>query len=345
VRLLIVDDDSVFREELAELLATDGHDTKAVPSVAAATEALESEEFDLVFTDLKMPRHGGLELLEAVRTRWPRTPAVMITGFATVDSAVEAMKLGAFDYIRKPFRIEQIQSVLRLALEESKFEAVESSPKALDALLHRWTEREGLAVLLVTPRGVRSRDRLVVVSSESLDPSHLLDAVDDFLGRHDRAALLVEGIDRIFEGARRSDLLEFVGKLKERTASHGPLVVTYDPARTTTADAQDLRTALVGLRTRSTLEALSNPIRRAVLRRSYEGPVTFSQALEAAQLDDSPKLSFHLRRLVEEGLIRHQGEEYRITPRGEESLKLLAAWDALVATDALTSAVIPETPK
>ncbi|MCI4369577.1 MAG: response regulator, partial [Thermoplasmata archaeon] len=106
MRLLIVDDDAVFREELSDILRDDGHEVHSAPSVPKAIEELEREDFDAVFSDLKMPRQSGLVLLRDVRQRWPQTLVVMITGFATVETAVDAMKLGAFDYIRKPFTID-----------------------------------------------------------------------------------------------------------------------------------------------------------------------------------------------------------------------------------------------
>jgi ActR/RegA family two-component response regulator len=342
VRLLVVDDDPVFREELAELLEADGHTVRSAASVAAATTALEAEEVDLVFTDLKMPRHGGLELLAEVRRRWPATITVMVTGFATVETAVEAMKLGAFDYLRKPFRIEQVHRILSQAREESQFMGGGAAPPQVDAIVRQWTERDGLAVLQITQRPVRARPGLEVLAVPDRQSTMARGAIESFLGSHPRAGVMIESVDRLFDGARRVDLLEFVASMRHGMEGHGPLVVTYDPARTSESTAQDIRASLVGLRTRSTLEALSNPIRRAVLRRGGAGPITFMQAMEAAGLDDSPKLSFHLHRLLEEGLLGHSAEEYRITPRGEESLKLLAAWDAVAPGEHGTNAAIAQ---
>jgi ActR/RegA family two-component response regulator len=341
VRLLVVDDDPVFREELAELLEADGHTVRSAPSVPAALEALEAEEVELVFTDLKMPRHGGLELLKEVRKRWPETLTVMVTGFATVETAVEAMKLGAFDYLRKPFRIEQVHQILELARQEEKFQGGGSAPGALDALVRRWIDRNGLAVLQLTDRKIASRAGLDVVPLAG-GAAGARDALEAFLGRHEKAGVVLESVDRLFDDGRRNDLLEFVETLRTRLEGHGPLVVTYDPARTPEWTAQDLRATLVGLRTRTALEVLSNPIRRAVLRRSGAGRISFMQAMEAAGIDDSPKLSFHLRRLVDGGLLGHADQEYRITPRGEESLKLLARMDAIASGDDASNAAIPQ---
>lgn len=334
MRLLVVDDDPVFREELTELLASDGHSVRSAPSVAGAVTALESEEVDVVFTDLKMPRHGGLELLAEVRRRWPQTVTVMVTGFATVETAVEAMKLGAFDYVRKPFRIEQVQRILELAREETRFQGGGATPPPVDVIVRRWVERDELPVLRITRRAVRPRPGVELVRVEEGQSVAARDAVEAFLGTHERAGLLVESVDRLFGDGRRKDLLEFVESLRRRMEGHGPVVVTYDPARTPESTAQDLRATLVGLRTRATLEALSNPIRRAVLRRCGAGPITFMQAMTSAGLEDeSPKLSFHLNRLMEEGLVDHSGEEYRITPWGRQSLALLASWDAVASIE------------
>jgi ActR/RegA family two-component response regulator len=339
VRLLIVDDDAVFRQELAELMEQDGHGVTAVASVPKAVEALEAAEFDLIFTDLKMPRHNGLELLREVRSRWPRTLTVMITGFATVDTAVEAMKAGAFDYIQKPFRVPQVQKVLQLAEQEIQFQGRGGPPPDVDAIVRRWAEA-GLSVLLVSARATPPQPQVTTLLTPP-EPAAIRDYIENFLPTHPTPGIILEGVDRLFAAPQRGGFLPFVESIRVRLGDAGPLVVTYDPTRLSAAEGEDLQAALAGPVTRSTLEALSNPLRRAVLQRAGQGTISFTQALEAAGIDDSPKLSFHLRRLVEEGLLGHSGETYRITPRGEESLRLLVQWDSLSAGSRASSAALP----
>lgn len=127
MRILVVDDDPVFRQELSDLLVEDGHNVASASSAPKAIDVLTNQEVDVVLTDLKMPRQSGLELLAEIRHRWPRTLVVMITGYATVETALEAMKLGAFDYIRKPFRAEQVQETLRLVAQEHAYESAPDS--------------------------------------------------------------------------------------------------------------------------------------------------------------------------------------------------------------------------
>jgi CheY-like chemotaxis protein len=341
VRLLIVDDDAVFRQELGDLLQEAGHQVLTAPNVPKAIELLEAQDVDVVFTDLKMPRQSGMELLKEVRSRWPRILVVMITGYATVDTAVEAMKVGAFDYVRKPFRLEQVQQVLEMARQEFQFQGERNGVPDVDSVVRAWVGRAQLEVLQVSPRALRPGKGVTVVALDPAEPSRIRDAVEAFVVPRPRVGLVLEGVDRLLQTHRRQDVLEFIGSLRQRMEGKGPFLVTFDPKRVSAHDATDLRAAVVESSTRATLEALSNPLRRAVLRRAAVGPCSFTEAMRAAGLDDSPKLSFHLRKLVEDGLLAHPGEEYRITARGEESIRLLAELDAAASIGLSGNAVIP----
>jgi CheY-like chemotaxis protein len=340
VRLLIVDDDPVFRQELGDLLEGD-HRVTTAASAAKALEALEQEDFDVVFTDLKMPRQSGLELLREIRRKWPTTLVVLVTGFATVETAVEAMKDGAFDYIRKPFQLAQVHTTLDRAREEFRFRGDRDGAQSPDATARRWAERAGLPVLHLTTRALRPRPGITVIAPDPEQPVRIREQLDAYFADHPQAGVILEGADELFAHHRRADVLEFLTALRKRMEGRGPLLVTFDADALSVDDANDIRAAVAAPRTRSTLDALSNPIRRAVLRRAARGVCSFSDAMHAAALDDSPKLSFHLHKLVEEGLLSHTGEEYRITPVGEESVRLLEKLDAMTPGGATESSAAP----
>ena len=114
-RIVVCDDKELMRQSLAETLQCADYEVVAVASGQEALEALSGDDFDVVITDLKMPGMSGMELLERVARQAPSTPVIMITAFATVESAVQAMKLGAFDYILKPFKVDQIEMVVERA--------------------------------------------------------------------------------------------------------------------------------------------------------------------------------------------------------------------------------------
>ncbi|MCB1756676.1 MAG: response regulator, partial [Gammaproteobacteria bacterium] len=115
--VLVCEDDGAMRELIANLVAFLDVDVMVADSSQHALDILENNEVALLATDLRMPRVDGLELLRFARSQNNLTQVLMITGYATVESAVEALKNGAFDYIRKPFDNEEFLCVVRRALE------------------------------------------------------------------------------------------------------------------------------------------------------------------------------------------------------------------------------------
>ena len=135
-RVLVVDDEANIRKVLAALLKREGHDAVLASDGAEALSALEAEssDIDVVVTDLKMPRVDGLTVLREVTRRYPEIPVIMITAHGTVDTAVEAMKAGAFDLLQKPFEQEDLRILIgkavrtrQLAREDVHGEALEGS--------------------------------------------------------------------------------------------------------------------------------------------------------------------------------------------------------------------------
>lgn len=117
-RLLIVDDEKIARENLDYVLHKEGYDTLAVESGVQALQELEKGEFDLVLTDLRMQQVDGMQVLERTKELYPDTEVIMITGYATVPTAVEAMQKGAYHYLPKPHQIDELRILVRKALEK-----------------------------------------------------------------------------------------------------------------------------------------------------------------------------------------------------------------------------------
>jgi DNA-binding NtrC family response regulator len=120
-RILIVDDQDVIRDSLAATLARQGHEVvAAIDGPGALTKLGGASRFELMISDLKMPKMTGTELLAEVKKIRPELPVVLMTAFATVSTAVEAMKLGAYDYIQKPFDGEEIKLLVERTLEHNR---------------------------------------------------------------------------------------------------------------------------------------------------------------------------------------------------------------------------------
>lgn len=119
-RVLVVDDRQQARESMADVLRHAGHRVDAVSSGVEALQRLDAESFDVLVTDLQMPGMSGLDLIRQVERRNCGTQAVMVTAYATVESAVEAMRHGAFDYIEKPFNADQLENLVQRAIEHGR---------------------------------------------------------------------------------------------------------------------------------------------------------------------------------------------------------------------------------
>jgi two-component system response regulator HydG len=123
MHLLIVDDDAPVRHACAEIAGSLGFVTLVADSVPTARSVLSRSPIDLVLLDLKLPGGGGLALLEEIRARTPETIVVVMTAYATVNSAVEAMRIGAGDYLTKPFSLDELSIVLERAAQRRAFDA------------------------------------------------------------------------------------------------------------------------------------------------------------------------------------------------------------------------------
>jgi DNA-binding NtrC family response regulator len=119
-RILVVDDQEMMRDSLAATLAREGHEVIAAGDGPMAITKLSAGRFDLLISDLKMPKMMGTELLVEAKKLRPEMPVVLMTAFATVQTAVEAMKLGAYDYIQKPFDGEEIKLLVDRTLEHNR---------------------------------------------------------------------------------------------------------------------------------------------------------------------------------------------------------------------------------
>jgi two-component system response regulator PilR (NtrC family) len=111
-RILVVDDERSMRDFLKILLVKEGYDVITARDGDEALEMLTGKEYDVVISDIRMPGLSGLELLGEIKEQDPDLPVIMITAFASPNDAVEAMKLGAYDYISKPFNVDEIKSVI-----------------------------------------------------------------------------------------------------------------------------------------------------------------------------------------------------------------------------------------
>ncbi|MBM3313780.1 sigma-54-dependent Fis family transcriptional regulator, partial [candidate division WOR-3 bacterium] len=164
-RVLAVDDDASVAHVVRFLLEEEGHDATVVTDVAGGKRELEAGEYDLVVSDLKLPDGSGLDVLRLAKAASPDVPVILITAFATVKTAVEAMKSGAFDYVQKPFDNDRFKALVAnaLRLRDLKLENI----RLRDEVAGRYDLR---AIVGASPQMVKVREmvRLAAASEAAV---------------------------------------------------------------------------------------------------------------------------------------------------------------------------------
>ncbi|GAB4540653.1 MAG: sigma-54 dependent transcriptional regulator [Thermodesulfovibrionia bacterium] len=170
-RILIVDDEKIALRNLEHVMKKEGYDVVTTTSGQNALRLLQEQEFDVVLTDLKMEKVDGMEILDHCKKLYPDTEVIMITAYATIPSAVETMKKGAYDYIAKPFKLDEVRRIVKEAIEKVK---LKKENRLLREELQRYegkvkiiTQDPEMQRLLDVARQIAPTDCNVLITGES----------------------------------------------------------------------------------------------------------------------------------------------------------------------------------
>ena len=238
-RILVVDDERSMREFLEILLQRDGHAVVSCASAQEALVALQSDSFDLVISDIKMPGMSGVELLQQTHEIAPDTLVVLITAHGTAESAVEAMKLGVYDYLTKPCSVDEIRLVVEKALEK---QTLSSENRLLRRQLREQTQLPSLTGK--SPRMVKvfelvrqvapSKTNILITGESGTGKELVARAIHGLSGRKDQPFVAVN-CGAIPENLLESELFghvkgSFTGAISNKlglfeVANHGTLLL------------------------------------------------------------------------------------------------------------------------
>jgi len=170
-RILIVDDEKVALKNLEHVMKKEGYEVVSTQSGQNALKILEEQKFEVVLTDLKMEKVDGMQILRRCRELYPDTEVVMITGYATLESAVESMKHGAFYYIAKPFRLDEVRKVVSEAVEKVRLKSenrqLREQIESYQGKVKIITQDAQMQKLLDTARQIAPTDCNVIITGES----------------------------------------------------------------------------------------------------------------------------------------------------------------------------------
>src|ERR1022692_1480411 len=168
-RLLVVDDEKNIRQSLGTFLESCKHDVRTAENGRAALAAVtEGSPYDLVLSDWKMAEMNGLELLKAIKAKFPDTIVILMTAYGTIDNAVAAMKAGAYDYLTKPFSLDQIQHTVERALEVRELRSQNRALRdAIDGVPLLESASPVFRKLIETAHSAASSDATILLTGES----------------------------------------------------------------------------------------------------------------------------------------------------------------------------------
>jgi DNA-binding NtrC family response regulator len=168
-KILVVDDDKNIRQTLARFLESCGHQAVIAEGSREALELIsEGSEYDLVLTDFRMAEMDGLDLLKAIKAKVPESVVVLMTAYGTIDKAVAAVKAGAYDYMSKPFSLDQVQHLVKRILELRQLRSQNRALRdAIDGLPVLESNNSALRALISTAFQAASSDAIILLTGES----------------------------------------------------------------------------------------------------------------------------------------------------------------------------------
>jgi len=170
-KILIVDDEAIALRNLEHIMKKEGYEVTGTSKGHNAIKLIEEQQFDVILTDLKMDKVDGMQILKRSRELYPETEVIMITGYATVQTAIQAIKKGAYDYIAKPFKLDEVRRVVREAIEKVRLKKenaqLREQIEKFEGKVKIITQDSAMQKLLETSRQIAPTDCNILLSGES----------------------------------------------------------------------------------------------------------------------------------------------------------------------------------
>lgn len=326
-RILFVDDEEGIVDAAKTALEVYGYEVETAYSGPECLKKLEG--IDLVILDIKMPGMDGIETLKEIKKRKPQLPVVMITAYATVDTAIEAMKQGATDYIRKPFDIEELEKGILAAIEDVKFRKVEDeyTEDCFETFRKSIKNARGICVTREFDN-VPEGDVVLISLEKELKPRSLDEIKEDIdaaMGSGD--VLLLTNLEYLLRENEVDDMRGFLSWLNKRVlASNGKLILSANLQNIDEEGREILQNMIADIHLGLFSASISNYLRRQIIGiLSDGGKHSFTKLAQRLNIEDNPKLSFHLKKLKDEGVLEQDDEKrYFLSPTGREIASFVA---------------------
>lgn len=360
--MLIVDDDVTFLDKMNKFLALENHSITTSTSVEDALKKIDDKYYDLILTDLKMPESSGLDLIKIVKERHLHSIIMVITGYGTIDTAVNAMKLGAYDYILKPFNPDELQKKLsQLELELELRSEISSSSSFFDEYkqnlivnkenIHKFAS----PILLITDddpqKFIKQMDLKNVISYKltyedginSIIPTKLISLkaiINKFSSEHKRGTIIFKGIEKLLESHEWPTVKKFFTYLQSNVLllEISFVLLIQDQEDLLKGSIQplleDTRSILINPIFYEILDVISHPIRKSIIAILEEDKkLNFNKIFKKLNVEKSSLVAFHIKKLVKDEVIIKEENLYSLSSRGKFISKLIKLLEQMGFSD------------
>lgn len=321
-KILIVDDEETIVVAAKTALEVYGYEVETASSGFESLEKLEN--IDIVLLDIKMPEMNGIETLKEIKKRKPKLPVIMITAYATVDTAIEAMKCGAADYVRKPFNVDELEKGILAAIEDVKFTYVENAytENCFERFEKLTKHARGICIARSFEKIKIHKNVTCIPMEHELKPRSIEDIkadVEQTISKND--AVLLANIEYLFKANDAEHVREFLEWMNKKVLnSNGKLILSAHLTSIKEKERHALQDIIADIHLGLFSDSISNYIRRRIINLLYNGgKLSFTRIAQELKIKDNPKLSFHLKKLKDDGMLEQDEEKkYFLSPMGRD---------------------------
>ncbi|MFQ5814986.1 MAG: response regulator [Candidatus Hydrothermarchaeaceae archaeon] len=335
-KILVVDDDKVVRVTIANILSKVGYEVDSADSGKAAIEMTKAKKYDVILLDVILPDLNGIEILGEITRTSPSAEVVIITGFGTIEDAVRAVKIGAYDYVCKPFKKDEIHNLVKRALEERKLDEKFQKGSTMEEGVEIFTKMadSGFPTLCITtgdPKELQERYDVpgeLIVKLDKLN--EIMEAINRFIMVNKSAVVLLSGFENLLKKYPTKQLKEFIFEVSNSlTLNRARLIVAYDKASVDSKALENFAHEVSEVQLHPIFNIIASPIRRdLLLYLESQGKSIFTKMQQVLGVENAPNLSFHLRNLKNAGLVDEDSEKrYFLTDSGGEVCKLIKRFE------------------
>jgi CheY-like chemotaxis protein/DNA-binding transcriptional ArsR family regulator len=357
MKILLVDDDVELLDQMSKFLEKREYSVETASSGAKALEKLKDGAYDIVITDLKMPKVTGMDVLREAKRVSPSSFVIILTGYGTIENAVEAMKVGAYEYLTKPFKTQDLLEKIELVSKEMKLDKDMKTIKLieefkgidyLDFLKEYNIDRPLLLITTKDPDKILERFEVekpeVVWLSDKESPIAipprklvlLKDKIKLFSGNHEKGIVFVQGLEQLIDVHGWNNVKRFLYFISNEVMKDGfQLILTVRPE---TIDNEAIR-EVAGLMAKDFVKAvgdsLSNRARVGIISLlAHEKELSFTNIKSDLKVVNSSALAFHLKKLLKEDFIYLTSEKkYMLTDKGVKFYELIRSIEDVSITD------------